>query len=69
MSELRRTYSRAEIEDTARAFMLEQFGKPAESTDRDVWYERYGLLVLFIGQLWDKDEPTTRLAPPLEVTP
>lgn len=48
---LRIAFSKAELEAHARQYMLDNFGRPSDSNDRDQWYERLGLLVHFVSEV------------------
>lgn len=55
-TEVRRNFSKAELMEFARSYMLSEFGIPNEMLDQDAkdrWRERLGLLVDFSNQLWD----------------
>lgn len=55
-TEVRRQFSKSELIDFARHYMLSEFGIPNEMLDQDEkdrWRTRLGLLVDFTNQLWD----------------
>lgn len=45
---IRKAYSRDEIMEEARAYMVETFGKPSETVDTLAWHTKYGMLVDFL---------------------
>lgn len=49
------TYSctKQELDRKAKEFMLDTYGTAKESEDKDKWYERYGMLLDFISQLYE----------------
>jgi hypothetical protein len=58
---LRIAFSKAELEAHARQYMLDNFGRPADSNDRDQWYERFGLLVHFVSEVMSNPVSPERL--------
>lgn len=47
-------YSREEIYEHAKTFMVETYGPVRESPDKDKWHERYGLLLSFLHDRFPK---------------
>ncbi len=47
---VRRAYSREEMIEAAKAYMVKTFGPSCESGYREEWYANLGLLVDFIGE-------------------
>jgi hypothetical protein len=56
-NEVQACYTRPELMAAAATFMYATYGKPSESEDRDQWHARYGMLIDFVTQLWDRTIP------------
>lgn len=53
---IRSAWSKDELAEAAKTYMLSNFGKPMESSNRDRWYESLGLLVDFVDCLWNNEK-------------
>lgn len=51
---VRRQWSHEELRDASMRYMLQTFGGPSQAADRDDWYRRLGMLVDFVGELWNE---------------
>jgi len=57
MSEVMQSWTRAQLVDAARDYMVAEYGKPIEMADaeeKDRWRDRLGLLTHFVTVLWEK---------------
>lgn len=50
-----KSWSREQLFDIARKYMVREFGSPMEmdADERDAWYARLGILSHFVNELWD----------------
>lgn len=58
MSTVRRAYSRDDLREATKKYMVTMFGKPAEAEDREAWYYRLGLLYDFVETMWHEIPPS-----------
>lgn len=50
MSNTEYVFTRESLQDRAKQYLVELFGKPGEGNDPEKWMERYGLLIGFIAE-------------------
>ncbi len=55
-SPVRSGYSRDEIYEHAKTFMVETYGPVRESPDKDKWHERFGFLLSFLHDRFPSNE-------------